>query len=230
MNKLLTDLINFLKSFIGLVVFFGISILYSYLIKSIPYLQNINKDLLLLIPEIITALILIIIYRKKIKRDFIDFDKNYKNYLTFGFKVWIIATIIMIISNNFLYHHIVNDIAHNQELNIMAINNFPLYSVIAMIILGPLVEEIVFRLSFKENIKNKILYYFLSVLIFAGVHVINGLTSPIQLLFFIPYGALAFAFSYILDKTNNIFTTVIIHSVHNTLAVILIIITSFIGV
>ena len=62
------------------------------------------------------------------------------------------------------------------------------------------------------------------------IHVLNGITSPYELLFYIPYGALALAFSYILDKTNNIFTTTIIHTFHNTLAIVLLSLSAMMGV
>ena len=70
---------------------------------------------------------------------------------------------------------------------------------------------------------SKKLYYFLTVLIFAGAHVINGITTPLELLYFIPYGALAVAFSYTLDKTDNIFTTTLIHTMHNTISILILV-------
>ena len=106
----------------------------------------------------------------------------------------------------------------------------PFYSVIAMIITGPLIEEIVFRLSFKENIKNKYLYYFLTVSIFAGIHVLNGISSPLDLLYIFPYGSMAISLSYILDKTDNIFASSVVHACHNALSIILVGISAFLGV
>ena len=61
------------------------------------------------------------------------------------------------------------------------------------------------------------------------MHVINGITTPLALLYFIPYGALAFAFSYTLDKTNNIFTTTIIHTLHNTISILILTISILLG-
>lgn len=230
MNKILNSLTNIGKSFFGLVIYFAVLIFFSYIIRSYSNLDYITYTILLILSEVVTAILLFIVFRKKIKKDFIDFDKNYKKYLSFGFKIWLIGIAVMIISNNIIYKFIVNNIAYNQELNIIAIQKYPLYSVLATMIFGPFIEEIVFRLSFKESLKNKKLYYFLSILLFTSVHVLNGITNPLELLYFIPYGALALSFSYILDKTDNIFTTTIIHSFHNTLSIILIIASSFIGV
>ena len=134
----------------------------------------------------------------------------------------------MAISNNIIYKFM--DPAYNQQVNELVITKLPLYSLIGIIICGPFVEEIVFRLSFKEHIKNKYIFLILTTLIFAGVHVLNGITSPKELLFFIPYGALALAFAIILEKTDNIFTTVLIHTFHNSIAVIMLALATIIGV
>ena len=228
MNKILDNITSLGKSFYGLVIYFCISQILSFIIKSIPNLNNFLYSLILISSELITLILLLIVFRKRIKKDFIDFDKNYKKYLSLGFKVWLIGLMVMIISNNIIYRFIPIDVATNQVNNIVITSKFPLYSVLSIILIGPYIEEIVFRLSFKENLKNKKLYYILSVLIFTSLHVLNGISNPLELIYFIPYGSLAIAFSYILDKTDNIFTTIIIHSFHNALSVVLIIVTSFI--
>ena len=228
MNKLMNNIITLGKSFYGLVVYFAVAFIFSYIIKSIPNITYFQHNIILIIEETITLLLLIIVFRKRLKKDFIDFDKNYKKYLSFGIKVWIAGILIMIVSNNVIYHFITSNIAYNQEANIAIMNNYPLYAVLSMVIAGPFIEETVFRLSFKNVINNKKLYYILTILIFTSLHVLNGITNPLQLLFFIPYGSLAFALTYILDKTDNIFTTIILHTLHNALTVILIALTSFI--
>lgn len=218
MNKL----INLGKSFYGFIIYIAIAYIFSFIIKNINISNNTLYVTLLILSEITTLALLLFVFRKKIKKDFKDFDKNYKKYLALGFKIWLIGLIVMIISNSIIHYLITNSIPYNQELNIIAIKKLPLYSVISAVMVGPLIEEITFRLSFKENLTNKKLYYILSVVLFAGIHTINGITSPLELLYFIPYGSLALAFSYILDKTDNVFTTTVIHSLHNALSIILI--------
>ena len=222
MKKIMNKITILGKSFYGLVIYFSVAYLFSFIIKNIPNINSFYYYLLLFIEEFMTLGLLIIVYRKRLKKDFIDFDNNYKKYLSFGFKVWLIGLAIMIISNNLIYTFITNNAAYNQAANVAIMYKLPLYSTITMILTGPFIEEIVFRLSFKCVLKNKLLYYLLSVLIFTSLHVFNGMSSPIELLFFIPYGALALAFSYILDKTDNIFTTTIIHTLHNALVIALI--------
>ena len=226
MNNIINKTLEFLKSFIGLVIYFAVNIMFSIILKNITDLKL--YSIVLIVSEISLLLILILTYRKRIKKDFIDFDKNYKEYLSYGIKVWIIGLLIMAISNSIIYRFM--DQAYNQQVNELVISNLPLYSIIAIVMCGPFVEEIVFRLSFHEHIKNKYVFLSITSLIFAGIHVLNGITTPLELLYFIPYGALALSFGIILYKTNNIFTTVLIHTLHNSLAIMMLAIAAILGV
>ena len=222
MNKLLNYVTTLGKAFYGLVIYFALSFIFNFILKNIQEINITTYNLLLIFYEIITLLLLLFIFRKKIKKDFFDFDKNYKKHLSLGFKSWLIGIGVMLLSNSIICKFITDGIAYNQSANMLIISKLPLYSVISMIICGPFIEEVVFRLSFKEALTNKKIYYILSILIFTSLHVLNGISSPSELLYFIPYGSLAFAFTYILDKTDNIFSTVIIHTVHNALTIVLI--------
>lgn len=215
---------EFLKAFSGLFIYFvvqlGSSMLFANITENGSYL---TINLVVIGTEIVTLLCLIFINHKRLKRDFCDFDKNWQKYLSLGVKVWLIGLLVMVVSNTIINTYFINEIASNEEANRNVLNYYPLYSTIAMIFIGPFIEELAFRCGFKDHIKNKKLYYFLTVMIFAGVHVLNGISSPIGLLYFIPYGGLAMALSYIYDKTDNIFTTTVIHTLHNGLTILILI-------
>ena len=225
MKKIINKITVLGKSFYGLVIYFAIAYIFSFLFKNYAHENMFNYNVILITEDIVLLLLLIIVFRKRLKKDFIDFDKNYNKYLSLGFKAWLIGIVVMIVSNNIIYHFITNSIASNQAANLTIINKLPLYSTITMILTGPFIEEIVFRLSFKNTLKSKKLYYVLSVLIFTSLHVLNGINSPLELLYFIPYGALAISFSYMLDKTDNIYTGAIIHTLHNAITIVLVTIT-----
>ena len=222
MNKIL----EFLKSFIGLAVFLVVNELIAFELST----ANTQTKFILTacLGEIILLAILILIFRKRLKKDFIDFDKNYQKYLSFGFKAWFAGLVVMSISNNIIYRFM--DIPANQQANELILSNFPIYAVISIVVCGPFIEEMVFRLSFKEHIKNKYVFLILTTLIFAGIHIIPSMKSPIELLYLIPYGALALSFGITVQKTDNIFTTVLIHTFHNTMAVVLLAISTILGV
>ena len=194
-------IINYFKAFLGLIIFFSIQLITSIIILK----NNIsNITIAYILMEIITLGLLIIVYFKRIKKDFIDFDNNYQKYLKIAFKAYFIGLFVMLISNLIINRFIIVDnIAYNEEVDRLIMFKYPLFSVIGMILTGPFIEEISFRLGFKEYIKNKYVFYILSTLIFAGVHVLNGYSNPLELLYFIPYGSLSFTFTYILDNIHS---------------------------
>ena len=227
MNKV----INLVKAFSNFIIYMvlqvGLSMLLGRLILSSDHTM---KSAIYIGIEIVTLLVLCLINRKKLLKDFKDFDKNYKKYLAIGFKAWIIGFVVMCVSNLLINTFVLSNIASNEQVDRLIIDLFPLYSVISMIFIGPFIEELAFRLGFKQYIKNKALYYILSVTLFAGMHVLNSIENPLELLYFIPYGALAVSFSYTLDKTDNIFTTTVVHTLHNLFAIIVITIYLALGV
>ncbi len=218
------------KAFIPFIIYYILNIIFAIIINYFKNTNNIINTIYLLFTSIITIIILILLFKKRLIKDFKDFDKNYKKYLTIGIKAWFVGFIVMVISNNIILNYFIDNASSNQQINELILFKLPLYSVIDMIILGPFVEELVFRLGFKENIKNKKLYYLFTILLFAGLHTLNGIKSPIELLFFIPYGAMAASFAYTLDKTDNIYSTITIHILHNLFTIFIIVLTKMIGV
>lgn len=221
MNKIL----NFGKGLLGVLLFFGIQLGLQLLFYNILIKNNlvVNNVLYILI-EIILLIVLALMNKKKLKDDYDDFNKNYKKYLKYGFKLWFIGLVIMMISNG-LIANITGGIANNEELNRKMMMEYPVYMVISTMILAPFVEELTFRGTFKEAFKSKTLFILFTALLFSGVHVLNGITSPVELLYFIPYGALSIAFGKIYMETDNIYTTMVIHSFHNSLSIILLVLT-----
>ena len=89
-------------------------------------------------------------------------------------------------------------------------------SIIAVGILAPIIEELTFRKAFREVFTNKTLFVLASGLIFGGLHVILSLNSLWDLFYIIPYSSLGIAFGYMYQKTDNIYTSIIMHIFHNT--------------
>lgn len=220
MNKIL----EFGKGLLGVFLFFviqlGLQLLfYNILIKNNLVVNNI----LYLVIELILMTVMFFMNRKKLKNDYADFNENYKEYLKYGFKLWFIGLVIMMISNGIIAS-ITGGVANNEEMNRELIVQYPVYMIISTMMLAPFIEELTFRGNFKDAFKNKNVFIIFTAFVFAGVHVLNGISSPLELLYFIPYGALSVAFGKIYMETNNIYTTVVIHSVHNSLSIILLVI------
>jgi len=198
------------------------SIILLTLSINIEKIPTIIKVLYTFIFDIIFLIFLINIYKEEIKKEFFNFfnKKNLKNNLKTSLTYWLIGLILMI-TFNLIINTITNGIAANEEEVREMINKLPLYMAFQVMIYAPLSEEIIFRKSIDKIFKNKYFFFIASGLIFGGLHVISSITSIKDLLYILPYASLGTIFAILYKKTNNIFSTITIHSIHNTLALIL---------
>ena len=222
-------ILEFGKGLLGIFFFFAIQIGFQIVFYDILVQKNfLVNNILLLIMEFALMSILILMNRKKLKNDYADFNENHKKYLKYGFKLWFIGLIIMMISN-VIIAGMTKGLASNEEANRQLMLQYPIYIVISTMMLAPFNEELTFRGNFKDAFKNKKVFILFTAFVFASVHVLNGITSPLELLYYIPYGALSIAFGKIYMETDNIYTTMVIHSVHNSLSIILLVIAYLAG-
>ena len=172
--------------------------------------------------EIILALIIIYIYEKDIIPNFYDFKENFKKYFKKYFKYWILMLILMMASNFIITSYTSNNTSNNQETINAVFKIAPVYAFIVTIITAPILEELVFRLSFRKLFPySNILYILISGFIFGIMHVLGTATDMKEFLFIIPYSIPGIMFAYIYSKTNNICVTIGLHFMHNFLMLLL---------
>ena len=94
------------------------------------------------------------------------------------------------------------------------------------VLYAPFVEELLFRKAIRKIIKGddkyiKITYIIISAVIFGLLHVITLDASFYDLLMGIPYMVVGLSLGYIYSKTDNVFSTMQFHLMHNTILLIL---------
>lgn len=94
----------------------------------------------------------------------------------------------------------------------------PILNSIILIIIGPIIEEIIFRFLPYKFIKNKTLYIIVSSVIFAAMHVRNDENSLYYIWF---YMMTSLYYGYRYHKTKDIWVTISIHSFDNFIATLL---------
>lgn len=205
------------KAFLNILIY----ILFPSIFTSI-FTINVNNTryiFYMLISYILLTIFFIIKYRKELTNDIKSFKpKNIKIIIIY----WIIGFTLMILSNYIINYIIIpNGISNNESGNReLLLNNKITYSIILCILI-PFLEEISFRLEFKKNIKNKKKFIITSSLAFAIPHIIST-TNFIELLYIIPYLILGLTFSTIYQKTDNIFSNILAHTLHNTITTLII--------
>ena len=137
------------------------------------------------------------------------------------FNYWFIGVVIMIISNMIISYFNNGGTSNNEESIRIFLEKSPVVAVIGIAILGPVIEELVFRKSFKDVFKNKWVYLFSSGIIFGALHVImSPINSFVDYLYLIPYCSMGIAVAYMYYDTDNIMTSITMHIFHNSLNVI----------
>ena len=204
--------------FLILILYLFLNIFFSYSINNMHIENTTLKSLVTLFYEGIIILTFIIIYYKDFKNDLKEIKKHDKEYIGSSIRIWLIGLIIMIISNSII-SLIVGDIASNESLNRSIFYSNYLYAIPSMIILAPIAEETIFRLSLGKIFNNKYIFMIVSGLVFGYIHVIGS--TGLEYLYIIPYGALGAAFAYAYKKYNNIYCSVTTHILHNLVCVII---------
>lgn len=168
---------------------------------------------------IIYSLLLILLFLPELKKEFKTFKNNIGNSFDNGFKYWLLGLIIMLVSNVVLNYFVFKGkIAANEELNRQAILNNPIwYTVLSVGFIAPIMEELIFRKSLDNIFNNTIFYCLFSGLFFGFAHALADLSNALNLLYIIPYGALGFVFALMDKKTDTVFTSMLMHSIHNLL-------------
>lgn len=168
------------------------------------------------------SILLIVIYRKDFFRDFKNYFKDFRKNFEVSFKYWIAGLVIMYVSNLFITFVLNKQLAGNEEAVRNYLVTLPLLMTFDAAICAPINEELTFRKSFKEIFPSKWVYVVMSGLIFGSLHVASYIETFSDIIYLIPYSALGIAFALLYYKTDNIFSSITMHSIHNLLATLLV--------
>lgn len=130
--------------------------------------------------------------------------------------IGILCTFVMSFFGNWLVTLFgTTEIAMNQQLAQDSLSAFPVLMILTVVVFGPVVEEIVFRLVLMNLFKWKPVYNIIfSGFIFGLMHVLVG-----GLIHIIPYFLMGLVFGIYYDRFKNIWHVTILHILHNGLAV-----------
>ena len=136
-------------------------------------------------------------------------------------KYWLVGFGIMALSNIFITYILRMSIAENEEQIRALVDIAPLFMIFDVVIYAPLTEELIFRKSLKDIFSNKWIFVIVSGIVFGGLHVVSYINNPSDLIYLIPYGSLGVTFALLYHKTDNIFSTISMHALHNGLAILI---------
>lgn len=206
-----------------LLLYLSYSTILTFVLKKIGInIKDFNtweKTIVLILFEFIFLLFLCFIYRKDLKEEFIIFKNNFKSIISFSLKYWCIGLLLMGLSNIIL-HFVLHSSPNNESQVQKLLSEMPVYVAIISCFFAPFIEELIFRKSLSKCFSNTLLFIICSGLIFGLLHVITS-KNMIEFLYIIPYGLFGSIFAYIYYKTKTIFSTITIHMIHNTILIII---------
>ena len=185
--------------------------------------SNFTNNALRLFSSSFLALMLFILFKKDIIKDFKIFRKNIKEISDVVIKYWLLGFFLMIVSNLIIGLFSPISKATNEEAVRSIIYSTPIMAFFITCVLAPFTEEIIFRKAIKDAINRKWFFILVSGFVFGALHVIGEIESLYGLLYIIPYTSLGLAFAKIYYDTDNIFASILAHFIHNTLSFMLII-------
>lgn len=240
-NNLHPLLANILKFIFLLITFYFYS--YTILLLVIFLLElfnvtfsNLNTTLKLIIYALIDVSyigIYFLLYKTYLIKCAKDFKGNFEKYMDIGVRWWLVGFTIMGISNLLISLFTPEDLSENEETVRTLIETLPIYMMFSISIYAPIIEELLFRQSIFDIIDNtkipfkNIIYVIASGVTFGFLHIISSLDSAYGLLHLIPYSAIGIAFAITYVKTKNIFVPMFFHFIHNSLAGLILIYSTY---
>lgn len=222
-NEIYKIIYKYIRFFIMLMLLFC-----SSLFKLIPIAlfkidtENMSGHMstgLTLFSNVVTVVISIFLYRKELVKQYKKLKKMKKDKLIItldtSFRYWLIGLVVMIISNIIISKFGIG--SANNDVSVISMLEFsPILAGISVIFLAPIIEEMVFRMAFKDIIDRKWLFILTSGIIFGSLHVIGSASTIYEYLYLIPYCSLGISFSYIYQYSDNIYISILIHILHNS--------------
>ncbi len=223
-------LINALYFVLSAIGFIFIPSLVAYLLHRLSG-GRLNYTLLSICGQGVYAALIFFFYYKDLLKEAKIYKETFKNSFFKGLKYYFIGLLIMIFSN-LIISFVLKDVSANENAVRDMLYDTPILTMISIVVIAPVVEELLFRKSLSPLVKNKWLYALISALLFGGAHLISGLDTfkALDLLYLIPYGSLGFVFALMNRETKSTFTSISIHAFHNFITGLMLLLIYFSGV
>lgn len=197
-------------------------IIYQLFVYSAVYSISENEPVSYFITYSTVLISLIIWKRKSLIEDLKSIKEDLKDKTKHIILMYILFYSLTLLTNYIIYK-CVGNIADNESLLRESLLNSPILMSISLALLGPIMEELIFRYPYQNIKTNKNLKFIIYTLVFALFHILSA-TSIQGLLFLIPYIFLSLSITYSYYKTENIYTSMFFHIINNTISVLAIII------
>lgn len=218
------------------IILFVCYMFYSIIFNKIFNLFGVNNSVIpMIIADIVFFTTIITIYKEKLKTDFGRFKTEYstKN------KIWtIIKWILIILAVNVLmgilteifYPELATGVDQNTSAVAQLFDASFVYSLFKTLIFAPIAEELLFKESIRDVVKNDIAFILISSSIYTAMNFMYA-SGSIQYLDLLGYLLFSLILSLAYIKNNdNIIIVIFIKFLYNLLPTLMLITTMIVGV
>lgn len=183
---------------------------------------------LTLFSDTFLAIVLIYLYYDDLKKGILELKKNFNQLFDVSFRYWFLGFLGMMGSNLLIQLVAPQAVAGNEQAVQGMIDVSPWIMLICAGILAPIIEEITFRKAFQDIFRSPTFFVLASGIVFGSLHVVFAWESFYDFLYILPYASLGTSFAYMLHKTKNITSSIMMHILHNSMIILLSILTGMI--
>ena len=191
--------------------------IWPYFFYSIANLFNISENLYLLLSfgvNFVFLFVIIYIYKKKFDKYCKKIEKKFWVNIFSSLKIFLIGLVVYLLFN--VLFNILNVPAlSNSDILGEMFKKLPVMFILNTLFYYPIIEEIIFKMSFKEIIKKKWSFVIFTGLFNAFFHIIFSYNNFADLLYLLPLSALIGSLSYIYYETDNIMYPITIRVFYN---------------
>lgn len=219
-NDLKSTKKDYISSIVLIAVYFG-QLVFIPLIYKLTHHSMLSQ----VSYELIIVGVVIWAFKDRYKRDFKYLKNNFKAYAGSAFKYWGIMLLCMVVVG--LIQMALG--ANSQSANQASLETLPiLYLIPSALIFAPIVEEAIFRGSLRRFIKNDFVFIIVSGILFGLLHTFLSEDGIYHIIVqSLNYAAMGSVMAYAYTKSNNIYSSMMIHFLQNTLGIIVIIVSMF---
>lgn len=209
------------KMYVGIIVFMLYLILPMIASNFLtPISESTNLDFIFRsVLDLIILFLFIYIYRNDLKEYWKNFvkekGKNIKKII-----LYLLLSIVIMFCCSFLVSLVFPNIEYaNDDIILEYFSSSMWFMVFSIILYTPIIEEIVFRKTFKDIINSKWIFVIFSALVFAFYHVGYNFVGISSILGMIPYFGLGAILGISYIKSNSLFVPIFVHILYDVFVV-----------
>jgi len=203
--------------------------IWPYFLSSITNLFNLSENMNLFIScsvNFVFLFIIIYIYKDILNKYYSNLKKNFKSNFFNSLKIFGVGLVLYILFNG-LFNILNVPTLSNSNSMMEMFKKVPIMFILNTLFYYPVIEEIVFKMSFKDIIKSKWSFIIITGLLNAFFQIVFSMSNVNDLLYIFPCTIFFCSLSYIYFKTDNILIPIFFRICYNVIPCIIYIIDLF---